>query len=163
MALSTLKDNELFQTGFLVGGVWQQAASTFDVFNPATGDVIARVAKAGKTETEQAIAAAAAAFPAWRAKTAKERAEILQRWYQLMIEHKAWLGQLMTAEQGKPLKEAEGEVEYAASFIQWFAEQAKRANGEIIPRLRPVAGFLPPVNPSASLQRLPRGISRWLC
>jgi len=133
MALSTLKDNELFQTGFLVGGVWQQAASTFDVFNPATGDVIARVAKAGKTETEQAIAAAAAAFPAWRAKTAKERAEILQRWYQLMIEHKAWLGQLMTAEQGKPLKEAEGEVEYAASFIQWFAEQAKRANGEIIP------------------------------
>lgn len=133
MALSTLKDNELFQTGFLVNGRWQLATSTFDVLNPATGEVIAQVAKAGKTETEQAIAAAAAAFPGWRAHTAKQRAEILQRWYQLILENKTWLGRLMTAEQGKPLKEAEGEVEYAASFIQWFAEQAKRANGEIIP------------------------------
>lgn len=142
MTISTLKDNDLFQTGFLVNGKWQQAASTFEVLNPATGEVVAAVAKAGKAETEQAIAAAAAAFPAWRAKTAKERAEILHRWYQLMIENKAWLGQLMTAEQGKPLKEAEGEVEYAASFIQWFAEQAKRANGEIIPPAKPGSRIL---------------------
>lgn len=142
MTISTLKDNDLFQTGFLVNGKWQQAASTFEMLNPATGEVIAAVAKAGKAETEQAIAAAAAAFPAWRAKSAKERAEILHRWYQLMIENKAWLGQLMTAEQGKPLKEAEGEVEYAASFIQWFAEQAKRANGEIIPPAKPGSRIL---------------------
>ncbi|WP_312119749.1 NAD-dependent succinate-semialdehyde dehydrogenase, partial [Pantoea vagans] len=82
------------------------------------------------------------AFPAWRAQTAKARAEILTRWYQLIIENKHWLGQLMTTEQGKPLKEAEGEVEYAASFIQWFAEQAKRANGEIIPPAKPGSRIL---------------------
>jgi len=100
------------------------------------------VAKAGKAETEQAIAAAERAFPAWRAQTAKARAEILTRWYQLIIENKRWLGQLMTTEQGKPLKEAEGEVEYAASFIQWFAEQAKRTNGEIIPPAKPGSRIL---------------------
>jgi succinate-semialdehyde dehydrogenase/glutarate-semialdehyde dehydrogenase len=133
MSTSTLQDNALFQTGYFVGGQWLRGTSTFDVLNPATGEVIAQVAKAGKAETEQAIDAAEKAFPAWRTKTAKERSEILYRWYQLMIENKTWLGQLMTAEQGKPVKEAEGEVEYAASFIQWFAEQAKRANGEIIP------------------------------
>lgn len=130
---TSLQDSELFQTGYLADGKWHHASATFDVTNPATGEVIAQVAKAGKSETEQAIAAAERAFPAWRAQTAKARADILNRWYQLMIENKHWLGQLMTAEQGKPVKEAEGEVEYAASFIQWFAEQAKRANGEIIP------------------------------
>ncbi|MDW8847558.1 NAD-dependent succinate-semialdehyde dehydrogenase [Erwinia sp. MMLR14_017] len=133
MSTSTLQDNALFQTGYFVGGQWLRGTATFDVVNPATGEVIAQVARAGKAETEKAIDAAEKAFPAWRAKTAKERSEILYRWYQLMIENKTWLGKLMTAEQGKPVKEAEGEVEYAASFIQWFAEQAKRANGEIIP------------------------------
>nr|WP_314424560.1 NAD-dependent succinate-semialdehyde dehydrogenase [uncultured Erwinia sp.] len=137
MTISPFKDNELFQTGYLAAGKWLQTGSTFKVVNPANGETIADVAKAGKTETEQAIAAAAAAFPAWRAKTASQRSEILYRWYQLMLEHKTWLAQLMTAEQGKPLKEAEGEVLYAASFIQWFAEQAKRANGEVIPPARP--------------------------
>lgn len=132
MTLS-LQDNPLFQTGCLINGQWQTLSETFDVVNPATGEVIARVAKGGKRETEQAIAAARQAFPAWRALTAKQRSAILYRWYQLIIENKRWLGQLMTAEQGKPLKEAEGEVDYAASFIQWFAEQAKRINGEIIP------------------------------
>ncbi len=112
------------------------------MLNPATGEVLAAVAKAGKAETEQAIAAAERAFPAWRAQTAKASSEILYRWYQLMIDNKAWLAQLMTAEQGKPLKEAEGEVEYAASFIQWFAEQAKRANGEIIPPAKPGSRIL---------------------
>lgn len=137
-----LHDSELFQTGYLADGEWRRTAATFDVLNPATGEVLATVAKAGKAETEQAIAAAERAFPAWRAQTAKARSEILYRWYQLMIENKAWLAQLMTAEQGKPLKEAEGEVEYAASFIQWFAEQAKRANGEIIPPAKPGSRIL---------------------
>ncbi|WP_311790268.1 MULTISPECIES: NAD-dependent succinate-semialdehyde dehydrogenase [Pantoea] len=139
---TTLHDSELFQTGYLADGEWRRTAATFDVLNPATGEVLAAVAKAGKAETEQAIAAAERAFPAWRAQTAKARSEILYRWYQLMIENKAWLAQLMTAEQGKPLKEAEGEVEYAASFIQWFAEQAKRANGEIIPPAKPGSRIL---------------------
>ncbi|WP_312211942.1 NAD-dependent succinate-semialdehyde dehydrogenase [Pseudescherichia sp.] len=142
MATQALQDNALFQTGYFVDGVWKTLENTFDVTNPATGEVIAKVAKAGKKETEEAIAAAARAFPAWRAKTAKERSTILYRWYSLIIENKTWLGQLMTSEQGKPLKEAEGEVEYAASFIQWFAEEAKRANGEIIPQIKPGSRIL---------------------
>lgn len=133
MKQSNLQDHELFQTGYFAGGEWRDCDTTFDVLNPATGEVIAQVARAGKRETEQAIAAAEQAFPGWRAKTAKERSEILYRWYQLIIDNKTWLGTLMTAEQGKPVSEAEGEVAYAASFIQWFAEEAKRANGEIIP------------------------------
>ncbi|MCT4702024.1 NAD-dependent succinate-semialdehyde dehydrogenase [Enterobacteriaceae bacterium H20N1] len=142
MTNQALQDSELFSTGYLVNGEWRSLANTFDVINPATGETVAKVAKAGKKETEEAIAAAAKAFPAWRAKTAKERSTILYRWYQLIIENKTWLGRLMTTEQGKPLKEAEGEVEYAASFIQWFAEQAKRANGEIIPPVKPGSRIL---------------------
>ncbi|KFC77740.1 succinate-semialdehyde dehydrogenase [Buttiauxella agrestis ATCC 33320] len=141
MTNQALQDSELFNTGYLVNGEWRKLSATFDVLNPATGEVVAKVAKAGKKEAEEAIAAAAKAFPAWRAKTAKERSTILYKWFQLIIENKAWLGRLMTTEQGKPLKEAEGEVEYAASFIQWFAEQAKRANGEIIPPANPVHEF----------------------
>lgn len=142
MSTQALQESALFQTGYLVDGVWKTLETTFEVLNPASGEVIARVAKAGKKETEEAIAAAARAFPAWRAKTAKERSTILYRWYELIIENKSWLGRLMTSEQGKPLKEAEGEVEYAASFIQWFAEQAKRANGEIIPPVKPGSRIL---------------------
>ncbi|HGY1167549.1 TPA: NAD-dependent succinate-semialdehyde dehydrogenase [Citrobacter braakii] len=137
-----LQESELFQTGYLVNGQWKTLDTTFDVVNPATGEVIAKVAKAGQQQTEEAIAAAANAFPAWREKTAKERSTILYRWYELILENKSWLGRLMTIEQGKPLKEAEGEVEYAASFIQWFAEQAKRANGEIIPPIKPGSRIL---------------------
>lgn len=140
--MQTLQDNELFKTGYLVDGHWKTLETTFDVLNPATGEIIAKVAKAGKQQTEEAIAAASKAFPAWRATTAKERSTLLYRWYELIIENKRWLGQLMTTEQGKPLKEAEGEVEYAASFIQWFAEQAKRANGEIIPPVKPGSRIL---------------------
>lgn len=130
---TTLKAHTLFNTGYFIDGQWHTSDTTFDVENPATGEVLARVAKAGKTETDAAIAAAAKAFPAWRAKTAKERSEVLYRWYQLIMENQAYLAKLMSAEQGKPVKEAAGEVAYAASFIQWFAEQAKRVNGEIIP------------------------------
>lgn len=142
MTTQALQDSILFQTGYLVNGIWKTLDTTFDVLNPATGEVIAKVAKAGKAETEEAIVAATKAFPAWRSKTAKERSAILYRWYELIIENKSWLGRLMTTEQGKPLKEAEGEVDYAASFIQWFAEQAKRANGEIIPPVKPGSRIL---------------------
>ena len=142
MTIQALQDSEFFKTGYLVNGEWRQADTTFDVLNPATGEVIAQVAKAGKKETQEAINAASKAFPAWREKTAKERATLLYRWFELINENKSWLARLMTLEQGKPLKEAEGEVDYAASFIQWFAEQAKRANGEIIPPVKPGSRIL---------------------
>lgn len=142
MTNQTLPQSELFKTGYLVAGKWHSLEDTFDVLNPATGEIVARVARAGKRETEAAIEAASKAFPAWRAKTAKQRSEILYRWFELMLANKSWLGRLMTLEQGKPLKEAEGEVDYAASFIQWFAEQGKRANGEIIPPVKPGSRIL---------------------
>lgn len=142
MTTQALQDSELFKTGYLVNGEWRQADETFDVLNPATGEVIAKVAKAGKKEAQAAIAAASNALPAWREKTAKERSTLLYRWFELINENKSWLARLMTLEQGKPLKEAEGEVDYAASFIQWFAEEAKRANGEIIPPVKPGSRIL---------------------
>ncbi|MBN3057350.1 NAD-dependent succinate-semialdehyde dehydrogenase [Pectobacterium brasiliense] len=137
MSGQNLQDHELFKTGYFAAGKWQQSGATFEVMNPATGESIASVAKAGKKETQAAIDAAYAAFPAWKRKTAKERSEILYRWYELILENKRYLAELMTAEQGKPVEEAEGEVVYAANFIQWFAEQGKRANGEIIPPAKP--------------------------
>lgn len=132
-----LKKNEFFKTGYFIAGQWQDASDTYEVTNPATGEVVAKVANAGQKETQAAIRAASEAFPAWRKTTAKQRSEILQNWYQLIVENKSFLAELMVAEQGKPLKEAMGEVDYAASFIQWFAEEAKRANGEIIPPVKP--------------------------
>ena len=137
MSGQNLQDHELFKTGYFAAGKWQQSGATFEVVNPATGESIASVAKAGKKETQAAIDAAYAAFSAWKRKTAKERSEILYRWYELILENKRYLAELMTAEQGKPVQEAEGEVVYAANFIQWFAEQGKRANGEIIPPAKP--------------------------
>ncbi|WP_134706252.1 NAD-dependent succinate-semialdehyde dehydrogenase [Rahnella sp. CJA17(1/100)] len=128
-----LSTHPLFKTGYFAGGKWLKAKETFDVLDPATGDVVAKVAKAGKAETQAAVKAASDAFPEWRKTTAKARSEILHRWYELMLENKQFLGELMVAEQGKPLKEALGEVDYAASYLQWFSEEAKRANGEIIP------------------------------
>ncbi|QRN38066.1 NAD-dependent succinate-semialdehyde dehydrogenase [Pectobacterium carotovorum] len=137
MSGQNLQSHELFKTGYFAAGKWQQSGATFEVVNPATGESIASVAKAGKKETQAAIDAAYAAFPAWKRKAAKERSEILYRWYELILENKRYLAELMTAEQGKPVQEAEGEVVYAANFIQWFAEQGKRANGEIIPPAKP--------------------------
>ncbi|MCL6396712.1 NAD-dependent succinate-semialdehyde dehydrogenase [Pectobacterium carotovorum subsp. carotovorum] len=137
MSGKNLQNHELFKTGYFAAGKWQQSGATFEVVNPATGESIASVAKAGKKETQAAIDAAYAAFPAWKRKTAKERSEILYRWYELILENKRYLAELMTAEQGKPVQEAEGEVVYAANFIQWFSEQGKRANGEIIPPAKP--------------------------
>ena len=123
----------LLRSGWYCNGEWRDSERTYDVTNPADDSVVARVANVGATETTQAIEAAAAALPAWRAQTAKTRAGILQRWYQLIIENQEALAQLVVQEQGKVLAEARGEVLYAASFIEWFAEEGKRANGKTIP------------------------------
>ncbi|MEX2311821.1 MAG: NADP-dependent succinate-semialdehyde dehydrogenase [Rhodospirillales bacterium] len=131
-----LTDPKLFRQQCYINGAWVDADSgeTIDVTNPATGEKIGTVPKAGAAETRRAIEAANAAWPAWRAKTAKERSAILRKWFDLMMANQEDLGTLMTAEQGKPLAEAKGEVAYAASFIEWFAEEGKRIYGDTIPQ-----------------------------
>ncbi|PWC37945.1 succinate-semialdehyde dehydrogenase [Azospirillum sp. TSO35-2] len=131
----SLNDQGLLRTKGYVNGAWRAADSgkSFPVTNPATGAVIAEVADMGAAETREAIDAANAALPGWKAKTAKERAAILRRWYELILAAQEDLAQLMTAEQGKPLAEARGEVVYGASFIEWFAEEGKRAYGDVVP------------------------------
>ena len=123
----------------LIGGQWCAAASgaVIAVDNPATGEVIGTVPDCGAAETAQAIVAAEAAFPGWRDTLAKDRAVLLERWHDLVLTHRADLGRIMCAEQGKPLAEAEGEIRYAASFIKWFAEEARRIDGSIIPAPEP--------------------------
>jgi succinate-semialdehyde dehydrogenase/glutarate-semialdehyde dehydrogenase len=118
-----------------IDGAWVDApdGATFEVTNPADGAVVARVPEMGVDGARRAIEAAHAAWPAWRAKTAKERAVLLRRWFDLMIRHKDDLAAIMTAEQGKPLAESAGEVQYGASFIEWFAEEGKRIYGDVIP------------------------------
>lgn len=130
-----LKDPGLLKTQAYIDGQWVDGSDgdSFEVTNPATGDVIARVASVGAAETRLAIEAAHRAMPAWQAKTAKERSGILRRWHDLMLEHRDDLALIMTCEQGKPLAEARGEVAYGASFIEWFAEEAKRVYGDVIP------------------------------
>ena len=129
-----LKDPSLFKQQAYVDGQWIGADSgaTFDVTDPATGEVIAKVADLGAAETARAIAAAEIAQKAWAAKTGKERANILRRWFDLMLANVDDLAYLMTREQGKPLAEAKGEIAYAASFIEWFAEEGKRVDGEVL-------------------------------
>jgi len=132
--LSHLKDPSLLKTDALINGTWVQGSSRFDVLDPATGHKLADVANLGPLDAEAAIAAANAAWPAWRNKTAKERSIILRKWFDLLMANQDDLGTIMTAEQGKPLPEAKGEVAYAASFVEWFAEEAKRVNGETLPQ-----------------------------
>lgn len=134
-----LKDPSLLATQGYLAGEWVNGedGATFDVTNPARGDVIAKVADLSRAQTARAIAAAEAAQKAWAAKTAKERANILRRWYDLMMENADDLGTILTAEQGKPLAEAKGEIGYGASFIEFFAEEAKRIYGETIPGHQP--------------------------
>ncbi len=131
--LATLADPGLLKTDALVDGEWIRGGARFDVRDPATGLKLADVADLGADETRRALAAAAEAWPAWRARTAKDRAGILMKWFHLMTEHADDLARIMTAEQGKPLAEARGEVAYGASFIEWFAEEGKRVYGETIP------------------------------
>ncbi|HAL37288.1 MAG TPA: succinate-semialdehyde dehydrogenase (NADP(+)) [Polaromonas sp.] len=132
--ISLLKDPSLFKTDALINGQWLTGASRFDVLDPATGEKLADVANLGPADAETAIAAANAAWPAWRSKTGKERHAILMKWYQLLMANQEDLGRIMTAEQGKPLPEAKGEVAYGASFVEWYAEEAKRINGETLPQ-----------------------------
>ena len=132
--LALLKDPTLLKTDGLINGEWVQGASRFDVLDPATGLKLADVANLGPADAERAIAAANAAWAGWKNKTAKERSIILRKWYDLLMANQDDLGRLMTAEQGKPLAEAKGEVAYGASFVEWFAEEAKRVNGETLPQ-----------------------------
>ena len=138
-AAPQLKDAALFRQQCYIDGAWVDADSgeTFPVNNPATGEVLGTVPKLGAVETRRAIEAANAAWPAWRAKTAKERSNILRTWFNLILENQADLAVLMTLEQGKPLAEAMGEVVYGAGFIEWFAEEAKRVYGDTIPGHQP--------------------------
>ncbi len=134
-----LTDPDLFRELCYIDGQWVGAESgeTQEVNNPASGDVMGTVPKMGAEETRRAIEAAERAWPAWRAKTAKERAAVLRRWYELMMENQDDLAVLMTMEQGKPLAEAKGEIAYGASFIEWFAEEGKRIYGDTIPQHQP--------------------------
>jgi succinate-semialdehyde dehydrogenase/glutarate-semialdehyde dehydrogenase len=131
-----LKDPDLLRQTCLIGGEWLAADdnTTLDVNNPATGEILGTVPRMGAAETRRAIDAAAAAWPAWRAKTAGERAGLLRTWFNLLHEHADDLAKIMTAEQGKPFAEAKGEIGYAASFIEWFAEEGKRIYGDTIPQ-----------------------------
>jgi len=128
-----LKQPELFREASFINGQWLDADARIAVTNPADGDVLGHVPRHGADETRQAIDAANAAFPAWRDRLAKERSALLRRWFDLMNEHADDLATMMTLEQGKPLAEARGEVAYAASFVEWFAEEAKRVYGDTIP------------------------------
>ncbi|MFZ9322606.1 MAG: NAD-dependent succinate-semialdehyde dehydrogenase [Hylemonella sp.] len=132
--LSLLKDPSLLKTDGLINGQWVTGKSRFEVLDPSNGTKLADVANLGPAEAEQAIAAANAAWPAWRAKTGKERHAILLKWFQLLLANQDDLARIMTAEQGKPFAEAKGEVVYGASFVEWFAEEAKRVNGETLPQ-----------------------------
>lgn len=132
--LAQLKDPTLLKTDALINGQWVAGSSRFAVHDPATGQKLADVANLGPADADEAIAAANAAWGAWKNKTAKERSNILRKWYDLLMANQDDLGRLMTAEQGKPLPEAKGEVAYGASFVEWFAEEAKRVNGETLPQ-----------------------------
>ena len=131
-ALPTLADPGLFRSQALLDGQWIDASRHFEVANPANGARITVVPNLDPSDATQAIAAAHAAFPSWSRKTGKERAQIMRQWFDLIVAHADDLATLMTAEQGKPLAEAKGEVMYGASFIEWFAEEAKRVNGDVL-------------------------------
>src|SRR4051794_34735642 len=126
-----LRDVNLFRQLCYIDGAWTPArsAATIPVEDPATGHILGTVPNGGRDETREAIAAAAAAFPGWRARTAKERAAILHRWFELILQNQEDLATMMTLEQGKPLGESRGEVAYGAGFIEWFAEEARRTYG----------------------------------
>jgi len=132
--LALLNDPTLLKTDALIAGEWVAGASRFDVNDPATGRKLADVANLARADAARAITAADEALAAWRGKTGKERSIVLRKWFDLLIAHTEDLGRLMTAEQGKPFAEAKGEVTYGASFIEWFAEEAKRVNGEVLPQ-----------------------------
>ncbi len=132
--LSLLKDPSLLKTDALINGQWVGGASRFAVTNPATGEHLADVANMSRADASAAIAAANAAWGPWKNKTAKERSIILRKWFDLLMANADDLARILTAEQGKPFAEAKGEIAYGASFVEWFAEEAKRVNGEVLPQ-----------------------------
>jgi succinate-semialdehyde dehydrogenase/glutarate-semialdehyde dehydrogenase len=143
--LALLNDPGLLKTEGLVGGEWvaaRDAQARFTVTDPATGQPLAQVANLGPVDAAAAISAAEKAWPAWRARSAKERATVMMKWFQLIVQHADDLARIMTAEQGKPLAEAKGEVVYGASFVEWFAEEARRVYGETIPAADPGKRYL---------------------
>ena len=140
--LASLQDPTLLKTQALIDGQWVDAAGRFDVTDPATGALLAQVSNLGATETQAAIAAANRAWPAWAKLPAKARSAILMKWFHLINQHADDLARIMTAEQGKPLAEAKGEVGYGASFIEWFAEEGRRVYGETVPSTDPSKRFL---------------------
>jgi succinate-semialdehyde dehydrogenase/glutarate-semialdehyde dehydrogenase len=140
--LALLQDPSLLKTQALIDGQWIDSVNTVPIHDPATGRVLAHVPRLGAGEAEMAVAAAERAWPAWRAQTAKQRAAVMRRWFELLMQHADDLARIMTAEQGKPLAEAKGEVTYGASFVEWFAEEAKRVYGETIPSPDPTKRLL---------------------
>jgi succinate-semialdehyde dehydrogenase/glutarate-semialdehyde dehydrogenase len=151
-----LNDPSLLKDALLINGQWVPAAdgSRFDVGNPSTGDVLAGVAKGGRADAEAAIAAADAALPEWRSRTARERSTILRRWHDLIVANVEDLARILTAEQGKPLAEARGEILYGAAFFEFYAEEAKRVYGELLPTYatdRRIAVFKQPIGVVAAI------------
>ncbi len=132
--LSLLKDPSLLKTDALINGEWVAGPSRFAVHDPSNGQLLAEVANLGAAHAQLAIDAANAAWPAWRGKTAKERSMILRRWFDLLMANQDDLARILTAEQGKPYAEAKGEIAYGASFVEWYAEEAKRVNGQTLPQ-----------------------------
>lgn len=128
-----LSDTELLRNHSYINGSWHASENQFEVTNPATGEVVIQVSDATSAEAELAIKSAKDALPAWAAKSANERAQLMRKWFDLMIAHQDDLGLILTSEQGKPLAEAKGEIAYGAAYIEWFAEEAKRAYGDTIP------------------------------
>ena len=154
--ISLLSDPSLLAQKAYVAGEWVDAddKATFEVINPARGDVIARVADVSRSEAARAIAAAESTRHAWAARTAKDRAGVLRKWFDLMMEHQEDLAIILTAEMGKPLAEARGEIAYGAAYVEWYAEEAKRANGEIIPGHMPdkrISVLRQPIGVAASI------------
>ena len=132
--MKSFSENDLLREACLIDGTWIEVGDDgIAVDDPATGEIVGRVPKLGAAETEAAIAAAEQAMPAWAARTAKDRAQVLRTWFDLIMAHQDVLARILTREQGKPLAEAKGEIAYAASFIEWFAEEAKRIYGEVVP------------------------------
>ena len=132
--LSLLNDPSLLKTDALINGEWVASSARFDVEDPSTGLKLATVGNLNASDATKAIASAHAALPAWRGKTGKERHAILLKWFQLIMANQDDIARILTSEQGKPFAEAKGEVAYGASFVEWFAEEAKRVNGEVLPQ-----------------------------
>ena len=158
-----LTNHQLLKNKTLIDGKWVGAndGKTFPVYNPYDGSHIGDVPDMGAAETKAAISAAAKAFPAWRGQTAANRAAILKKWYALQMEHLDDLAVLLTTEQGKPLAEAKGEIRYGASFVEWFAEEARRVYGDVIPghesSLR-IITIRQPIGVAAAITPVPGGV-----